>query len=97
MHRKVDADLTEVIQDLGLELEAMLRRMDVALPPGVTGQTFMRELLEGGPGITPDPSFFARVGVSLKLAGLRDQQNITEIIHHIRARLAARRAATEGM
>jgi len=93
----VDADLTEVIQDLGLELEAMLRHMDVALPPGVTGQTFMRELLEGGPGIPPDPSFFARLGVSLKLAGLRDQQNISEITHRIQTRLAARRAATEGV
>jgi len=93
----VDANLPEVIQDLGLELEAMLTHMDVALPLGVTGQTFMRELIEGGPGIPPDPSFFARLGVSLKLAGLRDQQNISEIIHHIRARLAARRAATEGV
>ena len=93
----MDANLPELIQDLGLELEAMLTHMDVALPLGVTGQTFMRELIEGGPGIPPDPSFFARLGVSLKLAGLRDQQNISEIIHHIRARLAARRAATEGV
>ena len=91
----MDAVPLEVVQDLGLELDAFLTYAGVVLPSGVTGEVFIRELLEGGPGISANPSFVARLGVSLKHPGLHNQANFTEIVELIQERLAARRPATD--
>jgi hypothetical protein len=90
----VDADDTEIVQDLGPGLDGFLAHSGIVLPPQMTGEIFMRELLEGGPGISADQAFFARLAVSLLHPGLQHESNLTEIAELIKARLAKRGLAT---
>jgi hypothetical protein len=91
----MEPDLVEVVQIVGPGLEAFSAHAGIEFPPEVTAEVFLRELLDGAPGTPADRAFFARLVVSLMHPDLQqDQANLTEISELIRARLAARRAAS---
>jgi len=68
----IDADLKEVVEHIGSELEFLLPRLGLKLPEGVTGRQFLTEVLEGAPGIDRDPALFSWLGVKILNATLRD-------------------------
>ncbi len=89
----MDADLVEVVQIVGPGLQAFSSHAGIVFPREVTPEVFLRELLEGGPGIPADQAFFTRLLVSLMHPDLQqDRANLEEIGELIRARLAARHA-----
>jgi len=61
----MDADLKEVADHIGSELEFLLPSIGLKLPEGLSGAEFMIGVFEGAAGIERDPALFSWLGVKI--------------------------------
>ena len=83
----IDAELQQVVEHIGSELEVLLPRLGLKLPGGVTGPQFLTEILEGAPGVDRDRAFFTYLGVKILNATLRDDLD-PDLAEDLRSRIA---------
>jgi len=89
----MDADLKEVADHIGSELEFLLPSIGLKLPEGLSGAEFMIGVFEGAAGIERDPALFSWLGVKILNATTRGEihPDLTSELSSRIAQLSTRR------